>query len=421
MYLMRLKVKIVCVVTLLLLCLLVACNEGQVIKNEQTSGRTGNSTEVNMNSTDTSIAITSTNNTSVVPSTVVKGDLTHPKIIDVSDLNIKAEDIIFIDKELWYVNSEGISKYNLDANKNTVLKKTSDYNKIYYTDGNIWFSNYGLFDDSQAELVVPLLRYNLGSKKFIDYSAEQLQGSSNLVVFGDSSKVWIGGGSTLACLNLSDNSFTFLDNPGESISCIVANSKHTWFSTLDAGIKDMTGDRKVSTYDSSNDLLDNFVSSLLLNKEKLWVNWGGEGESAGLSYMDLEKGKWKHYIGVAGSNFDESKVDKDLEGFTGYAWLDDSSVLWAIIQTDTSEELRKFSDKDNKWVRISLNGKSINTAISNGKYDLIGSTNGLGVFDIDTNKSEWVIKDNEIKKIFRKGKNSFILVTSDGIKEVDFN
>ena len=114
-------------------------------------------------------------------------------------------------------------------------------------------------------------------------------------------------------------------------------------------------------------------------------------------------------------------MDKDLEGFNGYAWIDDYGILWATIHDGTSEELRKYSDIDNTWTSISLDGKLINTSISNGNYDVIASPDGLGIFYTDKNKTEWVIKDIQIKKILRKGLNNFILITNEGIKEIDLN
>ncbi len=338
------------------------------------------------------------------------------KLVD-ADLS-QSNEMVIVDKKIWYINDNKILNLDINTKEAKEYKTIDKLNKIVNSGNRLWFY-YSRMEESFGEnkLEYPLIKYNLENSEFTEYSPVQLDVEGIYGICSIGNKDLINGGNKVIEIDNSNNSIKIPIRSTSFISSVVSNSKLTWFGLFGEGVNETENEANSSVYNTANSLKSNLITQLYLNNENLWVEYGGEGETWGLSSMNLLTKKWRHFIGYTTDDKLISEIDPDMgQGSEGYVEMNEDGLIWINFY----KYISIFNDKNNKWDKYYIPKEYYDSVLKVTDINLINkmlvicSEQGLLSINQNTLEVEDIIKNNSIFNFWVIDNNNCIVVAKDG-------
>jgi len=128
------------------------------------------------------------------------------------------------------------------------------------------------------------------------------------------------------------------------------NDKYLWtFKGSDFGINQVDINGKTINYRFSDIEEKNYINDFYITENCLWIDWGGEGSPAGVSYLDLRTMKWAHFLGYTDDDNLKDRMDPVLNDYRGRVWVDYNSDLYALCVYDNVDNIVRYNYSKKIW------------------------------------------------------------------------
>lgn len=328
-------------------------------------------------------------------------------------------ELTLIDDKIWYIEDGYITTLDINSKEIKQLYKLKDASDdvydsndtIYLTKNNIWFYNYAY--NSPQDMFYGLARYALNEDKIYEYSDKDFFKQNIRCIYELDDKTLISTYFSPTyqayIFDLEDNSFKTFEH---YLDDAIENSDYLWFADYGDGIMQINrrNDKEIKKFDTSNYLVNNYISKLFLLNNKLWAYWI-DGRGVGLSVLDLDKGEWEHL------KFNTLKED-------GYSTVlkDNKGVLWIIGRNNLIKTNNTLDKEQWEVYRWNINNDSsfieIQAVKIFGRNILVATNKGLVNIDSKSKEISVILEEDFIWSIIIAGDKIFA-GTNNGIYEIE--
>jgi len=329
-----------------------------------------------------------------------------------------ASDYLVLDNKIWFVNEQGIHYYNFVECYEKTVGVTGIFNTMSVVGNNIWFSHNYLwgYHGEYPEKQVPLARYNIDSKQYIEYPTDLITGT-NITVLESLGKVIICADNYLYQYDSLNDQLVKLSDYGELIWHIAGNEKTlAIYSSAHNGeslkLFDVYG--AYESFIPADHLLESTITEMSIVGDELFILWGGEGETAGITYLNTLTKTWTHYIDMLSSDYTAIVEHKPIDGYAGTMWTREGDKVYVPLNNITPSILLEFSFEQRAFECIYTTERIICDAIPFNSGYLIAKSNGLVFFESAGN-TDVVLDDMLVFRVIMIDTHSIVAVTENGL------